>query len=114
MAHEYYLRVGKVTQGDAADGHEEEVQPDAIQVGRFLHLYVTGYLPPGVVQVHAKYRQVGATKEQDLGPATGSPDGYKFTVTHYTLQPRSSYLIRVADIFSEPRCLVSQVLDTVE
>lgn len=115
MAHEYYLRVNRITQSDAADSVETVTAPDKINAGRFFHLYVTGYLPPGASGIVGTYRPVsgGAGADIDLGNANSSPDGYKFTITHYVLAAAGSYLLRFADDFSAPHCLGSQVVDTL-
>lgn len=109
MAHEYYLRFDKFTQSDAAADKEDPVEPDQIRTNRFLHIYVRGYLPPSATNVYGMYRQVETSHDVNLGGSVS----FKFTITHYELRPKTSYLIRIADDFKEPHCLSSQVIDTV-
>jgi hypothetical protein len=111
MAHEYYLRVRKVTQSLAADGPAEDpVDPGHVDPARFLHVYVAGYVPDGTRMPSGKYRVVGAGQDYAMH-VQPSPDGYRFTITHGYLQGGASYLLRFADDFAEPSCLSSQVID---
>jgi hypothetical protein len=103
----YSLYISGFGLSDSADGPEGAINWDEVEVGKFLHVHVFANVPGGVTSLQGRFRKLtgGGTgdpgADRDLGPGRPRPGGYfRFTLTHYLLEPGTDYLIRVADSFT--------------
>jgi hypothetical protein len=113
----YSLYISGFALGDSADGEQRAISWNEVDVGKFLHVHISTGIPSEVTKLQGRYAKLDSnghpSTEKDFGPGVKVRDGqFDFTLTHYTLDPGSNYLIRVADDFSKPRCLATHSIRT--
>ena len=118
MANDYYLRIVRFTQSSSANGKETTVEPEKIDYGHFLHIYVSGEIPAGTdVRISRTQLPEGGTYTYP-DPAKKVGNRFKYTVTHYTLKRRTKYRLRAFDRPrkkppSKPNCVASHDIKTL-
>lgn len=113
----YSLHISGFALGDSADGEQRAISWNEVDAGKFLHVHVSADVPADLTQLQGRYAKLDSnghlSVENDLGPGVKVRDGqFDFTLTHYILDPGSTYLIRVADDFSKPRCMATHSIGT--
>jgi hypothetical protein len=108
-----------LTQESAAGGDESPANPDAVDVQKHLHVYLAGEVPGGrKVQVHPRPRPSGACPSpipEDVARADGVDVGariFKVTISHFNLQPHSTYLLHATDSLDDPLATTSREIRT--
>jgi len=113
----YSLYISGFALGNSADGEQRAISWNEVDAGKFLHVHISTGVPAEVTKLQGRYAKLGPnghpSAEKDFNPGVKIRDGqFDFTLTHYTLDPGSDYLIRVADDFSKPRCLATHSIRT--
>lgn len=120
MPRNFALIVDGFGLSDAAEGPQSQINFDEVDISKFLHVQVRTNLPEEITTLQGKFRKVtdGATgkpaDDQHLDPGTKIRSGqFEFVVTHFSLEPNATYLIRVADTFTgDTKCLASCFVKT--
>jgi hypothetical protein len=123
MASNYYLRIERLTQTAATGDPEHDVDPDAFDRSRFLHVYAAGVVPSDRT-VRLGYRELTTPPVENPAPQAVDNDQYasaataeqeqvyKLTLQHFTLSARKTYLLSVYDDFRDPRAFASHTIRT--
>jgi hypothetical protein len=121
MASNYYLRIQRLTQTAGTGDPEREVDPDAFDRSRFLHVYAAGVIPSDR-NVRLGYRELTTPLEDQAmqigdeqyaaAETAGQEQVYKLTLQHFTLTARKQYLLSVVDDFGDLRAFASHIIAT--
>lgn len=116
----YFLNITRLTQNSYDGETEIDVSADQINREKFLYIYLTGNVPTGTTALQERHREITGSRtgepENDMLSKEESPAAdslYKVRVDHYSFDPNKTYLVRVADDFSNPKCLASLMIKTI-
>ena len=93
-ASSYHLQIVRFTQSGSANGSERKVIPENIDEGQFLHLYVSGNFPQASQLRLSRTKLASGSTYTYPKPGVAVGRLYKFTITHYTLDPRTRFRFR--------------------
>jgi hypothetical protein len=119
----YSIQVSGFAISDSEDGEQSARAWDELDSEKFVHIHVGTLLPDSVTVLQARYRKLSGAGTGDPGndislpPAQRGPLGsFDFILTHYTLEPEATYLIRVADDFASKdiKCVATHSFKTLK
>lgn len=110
-----HVRIDRITQGP--DGQEKPADRLSVNSEDFLWIYVEAELPSGASPKGEYFKIVGNKPDPRTRVALGSPrivgGKYRFSVLHFVLARRTSYLFRFADNLDAPTQEDRWEVDTV-